>query len=100
MDAVDDLQIGNVLEQPLREIWRSERAQQIRASFGGGGLNETCRKCEMYRDLEIYRTLEGLKRAKRNLSLASQPPRVNQAQNRLPIVSEPRAGATDLPTRA
>lgn len=63
-DAVDDLAVGNILEQPLGEIWRSERMRQFRASFRTDALNKTCASCDMYRDLELYRTREGRARAK------------------------------------
>lgn len=43
-----------------------ERMRQIRQSFGTPTLNATCVKCDMYRDLEIYRTREGRKRASIN----------------------------------
>ena len=66
MDALEDLAIGDVREQPLGDIWRSERMRQIRQSFGTPGLNATCAKCDMYRDLENYRTREGRKRASIN----------------------------------
>jgi len=66
MDAVDDLAIGNVMESPLSTIWRSEKAKAIRRSFGTPELNETCRKCDMYRDLELFRTRDGRARAADN----------------------------------
>jgi radical SAM protein with 4Fe4S-binding SPASM domain len=64
MDAVDHLGIGNVLEHSLGDIWRSQRMCQLRASFGTTFLNKTCASCDMYRDLELYRTHEGRTRAK------------------------------------
>ena len=70
MDAVDDLGIGNVLEQDLLTLWRSEEMKALRRSFAEGTLNPTCAGCDMYRDLELYRTGEGRKRAGLNLSRA------------------------------
>ena len=66
MDAVADLGIGNVLEQDLLEIWRSDRMRKLRASFGTPELNPTCAGCDMYRGLELYRTSEGRERARLN----------------------------------
>lgn len=66
MDATTDLGIGNILENDLLSIWRSPRVKELRASFGSPALNETCKKCDMYRNLELYRTSEGRKRAQLN----------------------------------
>ncbi|HKT88922.1 MAG TPA: radical SAM protein [Candidatus Sulfotelmatobacter sp.] len=63
IDAVADLGIGNILETSLLEIWRGQLLKQLRDSFGTGSLNKTCAGCDMYRDLEFYRTGEGRKRA-------------------------------------
>lgn len=67
VDAIPDLGIGNILESNLLEIWTSHRLSQLRASFGTSTLNNTCAKCDMYRDLELYRTSEGRERARTNL---------------------------------
>lgn len=66
MDAVADLSIGNILDSSLREIWQSKRLKELRASFGTGSLNKTCAGCDMYRDLEFYRTGDGRRRAALN----------------------------------
>jgi MoaA/NifB/PqqE/SkfB family radical SAM enzyme len=68
MDAIPDLLIGNVLRSSLLEIWTGERMKQLRDQFRptGCGLNKTCAACEMYRDLELYRTREGRVRAQLN----------------------------------
>lgn len=71
MDAVTDLGIGNILNADLGEIWRNEKMTSLRASFGTTQLNQTCRSCDMYRGLELYRTAEGRKRARLNLARAS-----------------------------
>ena len=63
MDALADLAIGNVLEENLGEVWRNRTLHGIRDSFGTDALNATCRSCDMYRDLELYRTGEGRRRA-------------------------------------
>lgn len=66
MDAVRDLGIGSVLQQDLRLLWAGAEMARLRASFAEGGLNRTCSGCDMYRDLELYRTSEGRRRAKLN----------------------------------
>ena len=70
MDALDDLRIGHLDDASLGDLWRSARTQELRASFGspteanGEPLNDTCAGCDMYRDLELYRTREGRRRAR------------------------------------
>lgn len=71
IDGAANLGIGNVLEKPLGEIWRSEQVRQLRASFGTPKLNPTCAACDMYRDLELYRTGEGRERARVNRARAA-----------------------------
>ena len=68
MDAVPDLLIGNIRTDSLREIYLGRRLRDIRDQFRGEGgpMNATCRDCEMYRDLELYRTSEGRVRAELN----------------------------------
>jgi hypothetical protein len=66
MDAIKDLGIGNIMQSSLAEIWAGERIRQLRSSFKSGGLNPTCAGCDMYRDLEFYRTAEGRRRAELN----------------------------------
>ncbi len=75
MDAVADLGIGSVLEASLADLWRSDRMRRLRSSFGTGELNRTCAGCDMYRDLELYRTSEGRERA-----------RINRARSRGEVV--------------
>jgi MoaA/NifB/PqqE/SkfB family radical SAM enzyme len=66
MDAVADLGIGHILRENLADIWRSHGMERLRASFGTSELNRTCAGCDMYRDLELYRTREGRARARIN----------------------------------
>ena len=68
MDAIKDLAIGDVLQSSLQEIWSGAMMRQLRSSFTAGGLNRTCAGCDMYRDLEFYRTRDGRKRAGLNAS--------------------------------
>jgi MoaA/NifB/PqqE/SkfB family radical SAM enzyme len=63
MDAIADLGVGNVLEADLVELWTGNGVKKLRASFAEEKLNKTCGGCDMYRDLELYRTSEGRKRA-------------------------------------
>jgi radical SAM protein with 4Fe4S-binding SPASM domain len=83
IDAIKDLAIGNVLEHPLGEIWRSDNMRRLRATFGTHELNATCAACDMYRDLELYRTREGRMRAQVNRArvageIVRRPPEVGQ----------------------
>jgi radical SAM protein with 4Fe4S-binding SPASM domain len=66
MDALSDLAIGNITHSSLLDIWAGESMKSLRAGFGNGSLNKTCAGCDMYRNLELYRTSEGRKRAKLN----------------------------------
>ena len=64
MDAVKNLGIGNIRDRSLLDLWTSPEVARLRASFADGTLNSTCAKCDMYRDLELYRTSEGRARAR------------------------------------
>lgn len=66
MDAIADLGIGNIMESSLGEIWASNQMRALRSSFNNGSLNPTCNGCDMYRNLDNYRTAEGRERAKIN----------------------------------
>jgi radical SAM protein with 4Fe4S-binding SPASM domain len=66
MDAQADLGVGNILQTSLLEIWQSRQLKALRDSFGTEFLNKTCAGCDMYRDLEFYRTGEGRQRARVN----------------------------------
>src|SRR5579862_252291 len=66
MDAVADLGIGNIRSSHLREIWSAAAMRDLRSSFTTGTLNPTCAGCDMYRDLEFYRTSDGRRRARLN----------------------------------
>jgi radical SAM protein with 4Fe4S-binding SPASM domain len=70
MDAVEDLAIGNVMKSSLAEIWQGAAIQKLRLSFTDGTLNSTCSGCDMYRDLEFYRTRDGRRRGNLNLARA------------------------------
>nr|MCU0600065.1 SPASM domain-containing protein [Desulfobacterales bacterium] len=68
MDAVSDLRIGNILQQSLQDIYTGDLMRQLRDQFRSGrvDMNKTCANCEMYRNLELYRTREGRVRAAMN----------------------------------
>lgn len=67
MDAVPDLLIGNILHESLLETYTGKLMRELRDQFRSGGMmNKTCAGCEMYRDLELYRTSEGRMRADLN----------------------------------
>ena len=59
MDAIEDLGIGDILENSLGDIWRSHRLKEIRESFTSGALNPTCARCDVYENLDFYRGPEG-----------------------------------------
>jgi MoaA/NifB/PqqE/SkfB family radical SAM enzyme len=69
MDALDDLYIGNVMQNSLQDIYVGSRMNALRGQFDNDGapLNATCKACDMYRGLELYRTGEGRYRAQLNL---------------------------------
>jgi MoaA/NifB/PqqE/SkfB family radical SAM enzyme len=67
MDAQDDLKIGHILEDDLLSIYTGPLMKNLRDQFKPGGcLNKTCGSCDMYRDLELYKTTNGRERAKLN----------------------------------
>jgi len=68
MDAIPDLLIGNIMNSSLLDIWTSDLLRTLRDQFRPGlcKMNKTCASCEMYRDLELYRTKEGRIRAQLN----------------------------------
>lgn len=68
MDAIQDLGIGNLMHEDLLEIWANDRMKKLRAGFNNSELNGTCAGCDMYRDLELYRTREGRERAVVNIA--------------------------------
>ncbi len=68
MDATTDLGIGNIVDSTLLKIWQSQRLKSMRESFGTNALNKTCAGCDMYRDLEFYRTHDGRRRGRINLA--------------------------------
>ncbi|HKW18038.1 MAG TPA: radical SAM protein [Terriglobales bacterium] len=70
MDATKDLSIGNILQTSLADIWAGEEIRRLRSSFGTAGLNSTCANCDMYRDLEFYRTRDGRRRGALNIARA------------------------------
>jgi len=68
MDAAKDLGIGNIMNAPLAQIWTDAPIRNLRSSFTHGTLNPTCSGCDMYRDLEFYRTHDGRRRAQLNVA--------------------------------
>ncbi len=80
MDAFLDLGLGNVMEANLVDLWDSERMRTLRANFGTPSLCSTCTKCDMYRDLEFYRTGAGRNRG-----------RLNEARGRGEVVKTEKA---------
>jgi hypothetical protein len=85
MDAIADLGIGNILNSDLLEIWRSHRLRELRDGFGTNALNKTCAGCDMYRDLEFYRTRAGRLRATMNRARLSGLVQVAPADHLAPF---------------
>jgi radical SAM protein with 4Fe4S-binding SPASM domain len=71
IDAIDELKIGNVTERALGDIWRGEQVRRFHESFGTDRLNAVCVKCDMYRNLDLYRRREGRERAQINRDRAA-----------------------------
>jgi len=86
MDAVKDLGIGNVMTSHLLEIWSGESARTLRSSFSTGTLNPTCSGCDMYRDLEFYRTSDGRRRAALNRARGEGQVLKTSAARRSPFI--------------
>jgi len=82
VDAQKDLTIGNVLSDNLLNIWTNHKTKEFRKTFGTDQLNSTCQNCDMYRDLELYRTCEGRQRAKVN-RMRSEGKQVSRAYDKI-----------------
>ena len=39
------MQVGNVLNQPLKEIWQNEKMKEIREGFRNNNPNIICKLC-------------------------------------------------------
>ena len=68
MDASPDLLIGNIRQESLLTLYRGERMRALRSQFRRGGppLNRTCTRCDMYRNLDAYRSRAGRAGAEAN----------------------------------
>jgi radical SAM protein with 4Fe4S-binding SPASM domain len=88
MDAVSDLRIGNILENPLLEIYRGGAMRELRDQFRKDGvLNRTCANCDAYQNCELYRTKEGRIRAELNRTRSQ-----GKVRNRADRATVPFAG--------
>lgn len=85
MDAAADLGIGNILASSLFEIWQGQFLRELRDSFGNNSLNRTCAGCDMYRDLEFYRTRAGRRRASMNRARHSGMVQITPAEQLRPF---------------
>lgn len=63
-DADSELIVGNVTDDTLLSIWRSDRVAGIRKRFRDGDFPDICRKCTTYCNLDMYRTTPGTDRAR------------------------------------
>ncbi len=62
-NADSELIIGNISEDSLLDLWRSEKARSLRQRFLSGDFPEICRKCSAYANLDFYRSKRGTLRA-------------------------------------
>lgn len=62
-EANSELIVGNIMERHLIDIWRDEKVEKIRKGFYARNIPDICRDCGAYRNLSIFRTTEGTKRA-------------------------------------
>lgn len=49
-----ELILGDVREHHLRDIWRGEAAQRLRASYGSESMPSLCKQCTYYEDGERF----------------------------------------------
>ncbi len=86
MDAVEDLGIGDIMQQTLLEVWRGEARRRLVAQFRGQrAMNRTCAACTAYHDLDFYRTSNGRRIAAENEARAK-----GQDYRRFNIPNRPR----------
>jgi hypothetical protein len=72
MDALDDLGIGDILQQSLLEMWRGAARRRLIGQFRGESpMNKTCSSCTSYHDLDFYRTFRARRIAAENKARAS-----------------------------
>jgi len=63
LEANSELILSNIMKRHLIDIWRDEKVEKIRKGFYAGNIPDICRGCSAYRNLNIFRTPEGTKRA-------------------------------------
>ena len=71
-NANSELVVGNINEQSLIEIWRSDAVHALRKRFYSGDFPSICTKCTTYADLNYYRTKKGSERAQLTLKRLSR----------------------------
>lgn len=64
VNADSELVVGNILEESLINIWRSEKIKELRSGFSTGKYPDICRDCTMYCNLNLFRTKKGTQNAK------------------------------------
>jgi radical SAM protein with 4Fe4S-binding SPASM domain len=79
VEAKSELVVGNILDKPLGELWRSDEVKRLRARVGTDDKPDICRSCTMYRNLDALRTFKGrertrLTRSRLRASRCSPPP--------------------------
>lgn len=62
-DANPELNIGNIMDGHLLDIWRSAKARELRNRFREGDWPAFCSKCTNYCNLDMFRRASGMDRA-------------------------------------
>lgn len=62
-NADSELIIGNISEDSLWNLWRSEKTSGLRKRFSNADFPDICRKCSVYANLDFYRSKRGSSRA-------------------------------------
>jgi hypothetical protein len=63
-NADSELIIGDIRENSLLDLWRSEKTFRLRQRFWAGDFPDICRKCSAYANLDFYRSKRGSLRAR------------------------------------
>lgn len=58
-NADSELIIGNIMENSLLDLWRSEKTHVLRKRFWQGDFPDICARCTAYANLDLYRSRRG-----------------------------------------
>jgi len=62
-DLDGDIILGNIMEQSIDEIWKSDAFERVRESFTQGDIPSICNKCGHYEGLKPLKSLHLLKQS-------------------------------------